>query len=44
MTNAFLNAENIISDVYFCILCNWTESENVNFIKISRDIFFFFWQ
>jgi hypothetical protein len=38
MTNVFLNGENKISDVSFCILfksCDSTESENVNFIYIS---------
>ena len=44
MTNAFLNAENDISDVSCCILlqlCDFTETENVNFIGIYCNIFFF---
>jgi hypothetical protein len=45
VTNAFLNAENKISDVSHSILfysCDWTESENVNLIKISDEKWFFF--
>ena len=44
MTNVFLTAENKISDASCCILfksCDWTESENVNFIKISYEKWFF---
>ena len=42
MRNVFLNAENKISDVSYCTLfklCDSTESDNVNFIKISDDFF-----
>ena len=44
MTHVFLKAENKISDMSYCILfysCDSTESENVNFIKISDEKLFF---
>ena len=44
MTNVFLNADYKIWDVSCCILfqsCDWTESENVNFIKISDEKWLF---
>ena len=43
--NVILNRENKISSVSCCILfysCDWTEGENVNFIKISDGNWFFY--
>ena len=40
ITNVILNAENKISGLSCCILfksCDSTESENINFIKISGE-------
>ena len=45
VTNVFFNAENKISNISCCILfylCDWTETKNVNFIRICYKKCFFF--
>jgi hypothetical protein len=44
VTNVFFNAENKISNISCCILfylCDWTETKNVNFIRICYKKCFF---